>query len=163
AADLAGAHELFRRGNYDQAESYYHKIAKNTKNTPQVAEEARYYEAECLRLEGRYPKACDTYHRMLTDFPSGIHKEEAVRHMFEIGEYWLKDHDEDIRQTREKKEGKRWFVWPGPVVHFEKTKPFFDEEGRAMEALENVRTGDFRGPLSDKALFLSGSVKFFRE
>src|SRR5262249_18163785 len=35
--------------------------------------------------------------------------------------------------------------------------------GRALEALENARAGDIRGPLSDKALFLSGSVKFFRE
>src|SRR5262249_16455311 len=61
-----------------------------------------------------------------------------------------------------KKDGTRWMVLT-PVCHFEKTKPFFDEEGRAMEKLEQVRYNDITGPLADKALFLAGSVKFYRE
>src|SRR5262249_15906039 len=73
---------------------------------------------------------------------------------------------EDTRKAMEanddKKAGKTMFVWT-PIAHFEKTKPLIDEEGRAIEALEHVRLNDMTGPLADKALFLCGTVKFWRE
>ena len=52
AADLAGAHVLYRDGKFSEAERFFHRVAENTKNAPQIAEEARYYEAECLRRQG---------------------------------------------------------------------------------------------------------------
>ena len=39
AADLAGARELYRQGNYDKAESLFEIIADDTKNAVPVAEE----------------------------------------------------------------------------------------------------------------------------
>jgi outer membrane protein assembly factor BamD (BamD/ComL family) len=161
AGDLAGAKELYRQGDYSKAERIFRKIADNTKNTPPVAEEARYYQAECLRQEHRYPRAADTYNKMLTDFPSGAYREQAIQHMFEIANYWLDDTRKEMELAREKREGKRWFTWP-EVMHFEKEKPLLDEEGRAMEKLEQVHYTDITGPLADKALFLAGSVKFYR-
>jgi outer membrane protein assembly factor BamD (BamD/ComL family) len=162
AAELAGAHELYRAGELGKAEKVYHKIANNTKNPPAVAEEAMYYEAECLRRQGRYPKAADTYNEMLNKFPNGAYKDQAVHHMFEIADYWLDDTRQEMEQWKEKRDGKRWMVWP-IFAHIEKSKPFLDEEGRALEKLEQVRYNDMTGPLADKALFLAGSVKFFRE
>jgi len=161
--DLAGAHEFFRRGEYAKAEKVYHKIAENTKNTDIIAEEARYYEAECLRLQNRFPKAADTYNKMLITFPSGAHREQAIKRMYDIANYWLHDTDEEMKAKKEKQEGKRWFVMPASFVHFEKTKPLLDEEGRAIEILDNVKINDMTGPLADKALWLAGTVKFFRE
>jgi outer membrane protein assembly factor BamD (BamD/ComL family) len=67
-----------------------------------------------------------------------------------------------MEEAKELREGKRWVIWP-EVAHFEKTKPLLDEEGRALEKLEQVRYNDMTGPLADKALFLAGSVKFFRK
>jgi TolA-binding protein len=161
--DLAGAHELFRRGDYADAQKIFHHIADNTKNSDLIAEEARYYEAECLRLQEHYPKAADTYNKLLTTFPSGVHRDQALKRMFDIANYWLHDTDEEMKASREKREGKRWFVMPASFVHFEKTKPLLDEEGRAVEILDNVKLNDVTGPLADKALFLAGSVKFYRE
>ena len=158
--DLAGAHELFRRGEYSKAERVYHHIAENTKNTDVTAEEARYYEAECLRLQNKYPKAADTYNKMLTTFPSGAHREQALKRMYDIANYWLHDTDEEMKS---KQDGKHWFVVPASFVHFDKTKPLLDEEGRAIQILDNVKINDMTGPLADKALWLSGTVKFFRE
>jgi outer membrane protein assembly factor BamD (BamD/ComL family) len=66
-----------------------------------------------------------------------------------------------MREDREKKEGKRWMVSP-IFLTFDRTKPFLDREGRAIEKLEQVRYHDVGGPLADKALFLCGCVKFFR-
>jgi outer membrane protein assembly factor BamD (BamD/ComL family) len=161
-ADLAAAHAEYRQGAYKTAERLYHKIADNTKNPVLIAEEARYYEAECLRLQERYPKAADTYARLLLDFPSGTHRDLACQRMFDIADGWLEDTRQEMEQFQEKKEGKRWIVWPS-LVHLEKTKPLIDEEGRAEEKLEQVVYNDITGPLADKALWLLGSVKFYRE
>src|SRR5260370_14992850 len=80
--DLAGAKELFRQGEYAKAEKLFHRIAEDTHNATQIAEEARYYEAECLRLQGNLPRAADTYTRMLNDFQSAAFREQAVPHSF---------------------------------------------------------------------------------
>jgi outer membrane protein assembly factor BamD (BamD/ComL family) len=161
AADLAGAHELFRQSDYAKAEKVYHKIAENKHNSPQVAEEARYYEAECLRLQRAYPKAADTYNKLLIDFPNGVHREEAVEHKFEIANYWLDDTRSEIERNRQKKEN--WMIMPASFVHLDREKPLLDEEGRALEQLDQVTMNDFNGRRADEALFLAGSVKFYRE
>jgi outer membrane protein assembly factor BamD (BamD/ComL family) len=161
AAELAGAHELYRDGKYSDAQRIFHKVAENKKTPPTIAEEARYYEAESLRRQRAYPKAADTYNRMLNDFPSGAYREQAIQHMFEIADRWLDDTRTEMTQKNEVREGKRWFIWPD-WFHFEKDKPFLDEEGRAVEKLEQVRYNDMTGPLADRALFLEGSVKMFR-
>jgi outer membrane protein assembly factor BamD (BamD/ComL family) len=160
--DLAGAKELFRQAEYAKAEKIFHSLAEDTHNVAALAEEARYNEAECLRLQGNLPRAADTYARMLKDFQSGAYREQAVQHLFEIANLWLDDTRQEMVETREKREGKRTVVWPH-FVHFDKASPFLDKEGRAIEALEQVRYNDMTGPLADKALFLSASVKFFNE
>ena len=52
------------------AAKVFHSIADNKKNSPAIAEEARFYEADCHRREGNYTKAADTYSQLLNDFPS---------------------------------------------------------------------------------------------
>src|SRR5207249_4499250 len=80
----------------------------------------------------------------------------------DIANAWLGDTRTEMAEYREKREGKRTFVIVQPV-HFEKKKPLVDEEGRALQALEWVHLNDITGPLADKALFLAGGVKFYRE
>jgi outer membrane protein assembly factor BamD (BamD/ComL family) len=162
AEQLNVAHEIYRGGNYDAAQTAFHKIAENTRNSPLVAEEARFYEAECLYKLDKLPKSCDTYHKMLVDFPSGAYRDQAVRRMFDIANYWLEDTRTEMAEYREKREGKRTMVVPA-VFHTEKKKPLLDEEGRAVQALDQVHLNDVTGPLADKALFLAGGVKFYRE
>ncbi len=162
AEQLAGAKELYRTGNFERAEEVFHYLGDNKKLPPSLAEEAMFYEAECLRHQERYPKAADTYHKTLNNFPSGAYREQCCQRLFDIANYWLEDTRTEMRETTEQKEGKRWVAWV-PVAHWEKSKPLFDEEGRAVEALEWVEVNDISGPLADKSLFLAGSVKFYRE
>jgi outer membrane protein assembly factor BamD (BamD/ComL family) len=162
AADLAGAHELYRRGDYSAARRLFRSIADNEHNPPAIAEEARYYQAECLRQEGYYPDAADYYVKMLNDFPSGSYREQALQHVFDVANYWLDDTRKEMRQAKERSDGKRWFV-DQHFFNWDKSKPTLDEEGHAIEKLEQVRYNDMTGPLADKALFLMGSVKFFNE
>jgi outer membrane protein assembly factor BamD (BamD/ComL family) len=158
--DLAGGHELYRLGDYTKAEAVFHYIAELKKSPPSIAEEARFYEAECLRRQERYPKAADTYHKTLIDWPSGSYREQCCQRLFDISNYWLEDTRAEMKAHDAGKE--HWYSWM-PVAHWEREKPLFDEEGRAVEALEWVHVNDITGPLADKSLFLAGSVMFFRE
>jgi outer membrane protein assembly factor BamD (BamD/ComL family) len=159
-ARLAGARELYRQGEYAKAESLYRRLAENQRNPEAVVQEARFYEAECLRLQGYYPKAADVYMDLMSKHPRNPYREQCVQRTFDIANYWLDDTREEMREAREAKDGKRWVVWPR-FVSFERTKPLLDREGRAIEKLEQVRYNDITGPLADRALFLAGSVKFY--
>jgi outer membrane protein assembly factor BamD (BamD/ComL family) len=162
APEMGGAKELFRRAEYAKAEKVFHRIANDTQNSTQIAEEATYYEAESLRLQGRYPKAGDTYSKLLKEFPSGQFRDQANQRLFDIANYWLDDTRGEMEAYKEKKAGKRWLVMPASYVHWDKTKPLLDEEGWAVQKLEEIQI-DIRSPLADKALFYLGGVKFYRK
>ena len=147
-AMLAGAREYFRLNKYAEAAALYSRVADNKKNPISAVAEARYYEAECYRLQGMYPRAADIYVDLLNKFPQNPYREQAVQHMFDIANYWLDDTRAEMREAKEKQDGKRWFVWPR-FFTWDKTKPFVDEKGRAMEKLEQVRYNDINGPLAD--------------
>ncbi|MGH7224161.1 MAG: tetratricopeptide repeat protein, partial [Gemmataceae bacterium] len=129
-AELAGAREYYRREDYVNAEKLYHRVANNDKNAATLIQEAIYYEAECLRLQGKLPDAADTYAKLLKTYMSNPYKDLATRHIYDIANYWLQDTWEEIRESKERREGKRWIVWPR-FVNFDKRKPFIDREGRA--------------------------------
>jgi len=164
-AKLAGAQELFRRGEYSAAGDLFHSIADKVKKAPEsVVLEATFYEAECYRLQGRYVKSADTYMKLIKQWPSNPYNEVAAQHLFEIANYWLDDTRTAMKEAREAKDHTHWFTTPR-YFHIDKSKPFADEEGQAIDKLEQVHFIDYRGNLGlgDKALFLCGSVKFFNE
>lgn len=162
-ADLAGAHEYYRREEYAKAERLYHRIGNYEKNPTSIIAEALYYEAECLRLQGNLPKAADVYAEMLKKQNASPYRDLALQHIYEIASYWLQDTWEELREKQEQREGKRWVVWPR-FISFDNRKPFLDREGRATERLKDVWTFEGKGgPYADKALSLCGYVAWFKE
>jgi outer membrane protein assembly factor BamD (BamD/ComL family) len=162
-AELAGAREFYRQEDYARAEKLYHHVANNEKNPVSAVQEALYYEAECLRLQGELPKAADVYADLLKKFAMNPYRDLAVQHIYEIANFWLQDTWQEVRESQEKREGKRWFVTPR-FVSFEKRKPFLDREGRAMERLKDVAIYEGKGgAYADKALYLCGYVDWFNE
>jgi outer membrane protein assembly factor BamD (BamD/ComL family) len=159
-ARLAGARDLFRRAEYAKAQVLYHAVANETKAQPVAVQEGLFFEAECLRLQGIYPRAADTYNDLLSKFSNTPYRDQAVQHMFDIANYWLEDTRKDMKDWEEYKENKRWFFWPR-FANWDKSKPILDEEGRAVEKLEQVHLNDIGGPLADQALFYAGSVKMY--
>jgi tetratricopeptide (TPR) repeat protein len=159
--DMAGAHEFFRQEQYEKAQLLFHHLA-DEKNPPAVFQEARFYEAECYRMQGMYPKAADTYADLMKKFRNNPYRDVCNQRMFDIACFWLEDTWAQMREEEEKRQGDRWFVQPR-FVSFEKKKPLVDREGRALEVLDQVRFNDMSGPLADRALWLSGHVKRFHE
>ena len=159
---LALADQAFEAGRYASAYDLYKGLADNTQNPADLAERARFMQAECRRVAGQYPQAVDTYHRLLKDFPTGAHRREACNRVFEICDYWLDDFRDELTARAEKGEKGvlRWRPrWPNV---FDKTKPAVVQEDRALEALERVHTHDITGPAADQALFWCGYVNFVR-
>src|SRR6185437_6860437 len=64
---------------------------------------------------------------------------------------------------KERREGKRWVVWPR-FVSTDKRKPLIDREGRAVERLKDVATYEGKGGVyADKAMYLCGYIAWFNE
>jgi hypothetical protein len=102
----------------------------------------------------------DTYHKLLQDFPTDPHRREACQRMYEVADYWLDDFRDELEKRADEKGILRWHPrWPNP---FDRSKPFLDQEGRTLQALENIHTQDVTGPMADKALFWCGYVNFVR-
>ena len=159
-ARLAGARDLYRRAEYAKAEELYHAVANDAKAGPTNIQEGLFYEAECLRMQGSYPRTADTYNDLLNKYATTPYRDQAVQHMFDIANYWLDDTRKDMEEYQEYKDGKHWFFWPH-VFNWDKTKPILDTQGRAVEKLEQVRLNDINGPLADQALFYAGSVAMY--
>src|SRR3954466_11898683 len=68
-AKLTQARELFRAQEYARAEDLFLAVADKEKNPPLAIQEAMYYRAECLRLQGHVPKAADVYVALMNKFP----------------------------------------------------------------------------------------------
>ncbi|HVS34305.1 MAG TPA: tetratricopeptide repeat protein [Gemmataceae bacterium] len=159
---LVGARDLFRRGEYATAQQLYHSVGNDSKTTPANIQEGLFYEAECLRMQGKYPAAADTYNDLLNKFANTPYRDQAVQHMFDIANYWLDDTRKDMEVWQQYKDGKQWYYWP-QVFSWDKTKPVLDEQGRAVEKLEQVRLNDINGPLADQSLFYAGSVAMYNK
>ncbi len=137
-AQLAGARDLFRRKEYAKAQLLYHAVSQNAHAPVADVQEGLFYEAECLRLQSMYPRAADTYNDLLTKFANTPYRDQAVQHMFDIANYWLDDTRQEMKEWEDYKNGKSWFFWPR-FFTWDKTKPLLDEQGRAVEKLEEVR------------------------
>jgi len=159
---LAEARRLFEAQQYEKAGVAFKELADNTANNSTLAEEARFMQAESRRMRGHYPEAVDTYHKLMTDFPTGAHRREACTRTFEIADYWMDDFRDELTARSAKGETGvlHWRPrWPHPT---DRTKPPVVQEDRAVEALEHVHTHDITGPIADKALFWCGYVNFIR-
>lgn len=157
---LATAEQQFADGHYSKAFDTFRELADNQGNPTDLAERARFMQAECRRMRGQYPEAVDTYHKLLQDFPTGPHRRESATRMYEIADYWLDDFRDELERRADQKGVLRWTPgWPNP---FDRTRPYLDQEGRTLEALERIHTQDVTGPAADKALFWCGYVNFVR-
>ncbi len=162
-AELAGAHDYYRREEYAKAEKWFHRIGNSEKNPASVVQEALYFEAECARLRGDLPKAADVYASSLNKQTYSPYRDLAIRHIYEIADFWLQDSWIQMRETKEQRDGKRWIVVPH-YVSFDKRKPFLDREGRAVERLKDVGTYEGKGgQYADKAMYLCGYIAWINE
>ncbi len=156
--ELDSAHALLRQGDPVAAEQAFRQIADQLEELNPATDEARFYQAECLRLQARYPQAARVYVQALREYPFGERRTQAIQVLYGLANYWLDDTREEIRL----RQSGSWVLPLAWVWTWNPSKPFLTQEAEAMNLLEVVTFSDPTGPLAEKALFLMGSVHFFR-
>lgn len=171
AAEYKLANEKFQAKEFKEAEKEFKAIVKKYKNDP-IKEDAQFMVAECQYEQKKYSWAQDSYDQLLIDFPSTRHLDQTTKRLFSIARYWLQEPSivtgNDIQQVNleepgaekpeipsdGKKRESRWALVPNL---FDRSRPVFDTENRALEALKSIWLHDPTGPLADDSLMLTAS------
>lgn len=169
------AQATFDAGDYPTAAKAFKKVAKQYKDFP-VREDALFMKAEAEFAQQKYSWAQDSYGTLLADFPSTQYMDRVTRRLFTISRTWL-DFPEvvtsgDIQpvnfenpkstprpETEDDANKSVPLTKRVPILpnFTDRTRPLFDTNGRALEALKAIWLNDPTGPLADDALMLSAS------
>lgn len=171
------AEAAFKAGKFRQAEKQAKAIARKYKKSP-VREDALFLIAEAQFRQKKYSWAQDSYDRLVKDFPSTRYLETRNKRLFTIARYWLQDPsyvtEDDVKLTGfsedrpkarmkvEKAKRRKSSYDPSRAIPifpnvWDRTRPVFDTEGRALQALRSIWTHDPTGSLADDALMLTAS------
>ena len=169
AQELDTAKQLKADGKLAEAEASFKQIAKTYKDTP-AEEEALFLRAECLFESKKYPKAQDGYDELFQRFPGSRFTETSTRRLFHIAQIWMKEpvvvagHDVQPVSFEERGVPQSEVTLPPPPSQpallpnvFDRSRPVFDTEGRALQALKSIWLHDPVGALADDALMLTAS------
>jgi outer membrane protein assembly factor BamD (BamD/ComL family) len=138
-----------------------------------VHEDALFMTAECQFAQRRYSWAQDSYAALLEKYPSSRHLDDVTWRLFQIARYWLgvpnaseTQTETELQLVSHESDGESSVVieevggaagWPLLPNLFDRTRPVFDTEGRAIQALETIWQHDATGPLADDALMLQAT------
>ena len=168
---VLAAQERFDQKDYAGAKKIYKSVAKKFKESS-VGEQAQFGLAECLYAMGDLPDAKDAYDQLFVDYPSTRYVEPATRRLFSIARRWMEISDpvakSEIRQVSQQGEvdpsadseaatddwSLRYRLLPNLR---DKSRPVFDTQGRALQALKAIWLNDPTGPLADDALMLTAT------
>ena len=165
--ELDKAKAVFDEKKYALAEPMFRKIAKKYKDKP-IEEDAMFYIAECQYNLEQYPRAQDSYDELLNKYTSTRYIDQIPRRLFHIAKTWLNSPQpaKEVEQVEfvqdaedkpvQKEPLKPYLATLAPNVT-DKTRPLFDPEGRALQALKSIWLKDPTGPLADDALMMSAT------
>lgn len=172
AKELEAALAELKAGKTWTGERHLKKIVKTYRESP-VAEEAQFQLAESQFNRQRYSLAQDSYDELVKQFPSTRYLDQVTRRMFTIGRTWLQFPEivtsNDVQQVNFENPKATPPPEPGPrsadptriipiLPNFvNRSRPVFDTEGRALQALKSIWLNDPTGPLADDALMLTAS------
>ena len=164
-ADLEVGKVFIVDKKFADGEKTFRKVADDKKCPEQLREEARFLQAECLRLQKYYRAAEETYSQLFVEHPTTQFTERADRGLFEIATYWLEPTRKQMEEYEEQREGKRWLVAPVSFFHFGSDMPLMDVEGHATRVLEaiSIREKMLHTALGEQVLHYLGTLRFFRE
>jgi len=138
--------QLFDARQYDEAAKQFATAAARWPNSP-LEEDALFMLAECYFFSDQYPKAEETYEKLLKKYQYSRYVDKAVARQFAIGRYWEQFHAAEPH-------------WPITPNLTDKSRPLFDTWGHALKSYEHVRLNDPTGPLADDSLMASATAYF---
>lgn len=149
---ISEAGVLYSRRQYSLAFKVLHHLAERS-NSFEVAEEARFLEAEYLFCQQHYASAAEVYCQYLTDFPGGTHRQHARNRMLHIADFWLDATRSDLREGCEVSSGVEALF---ALVDVKVPRPLWTKRHRALDILEQVVYMDLSEPPSLEAARKAG-------
>ncbi len=158
----------FDRGDYDTAISRCREAAEKLSGSS-LGEEALYLLAESYYAQQKFPRAQDHYQELFADYPSTRFVEPVTGRLYDIATRWLQipqqKPESDIRQVSAQLELPAEPEKPAdPTLRYrilpnfhDRSRPVFDTQGRALQALKAIWMNDPTGPLADDALMLTAN------
>ncbi|MBD3675024.1 MAG: outer membrane protein assembly factor BamD [Planctomycetaceae bacterium] len=167
------AEQIYEKRDWETAEDELKRIVKKYEDYA-VKEDALFLLGELYYQTKRYPEATDAFAELSNDFPSTRHQRKVSSRMFTIAGIWLDFPDvvstTDIQLASNLDKATKMSVpehkrdsWdPTLAVPFlpnfhDSTRPAFDTEGRALEALKSIWLNDPTSELADDALMMTAS------
>ncbi len=131
---------------FDEAATHFGKAADRWPDSA-MEEDSMFLQAESYFFADRYSKANDEFGELLKKYPNTRYLNRSTARQFSIARYW---------QEMDKAHP-HWPLTPNLV---DKTRPLFDTGGHAINAYDNVRVNDPRGPLADGAIMAVANTYF---
>lgn len=136
-----------------------------------IEEDALFMVAQSQFAQEKYSWAQDSYGSLLEKYPSTRHLDSVTRRLFHIAQVWLEvpvaapgendvelvSHQPDGTETPNIEVRSGPGSWPVTPNLVDRTRPLFDTDGRALQALEAIWRHDAAGPLADDALMLQAT------
>ena len=167
--ELEAAIKQYENGSKRSAVKKFASISKRYNETA-TGEEAQFRYATAMYNANVFAKAQDAYTELLTDYPSTRYMDDATKRLFRISRYWLdqtggKPSGEILQASaeeeapaapprRSKDPTLRVPLLPNVI---DKTRPVFDTQGRALQALRTIWLSDPTGKLADDAMMMTAS------
>lgn len=169
-ARVDAATAKFEQGNYRAAAKEFKSAARKYKDSS-IGEEAQYRLGEAKFAMGDLPGAQDAFDQLFADYPSTRYVEPATRRLFAIAKHWLEVSDPVAKSEIRQVSGEKVMEDSAParpprdptlrvrlLPNFhDGSRPVFDTQGRALEALKAIWLNDPTGPLADDALMLTAT------
>lgn len=167
AAELEQARALYEAKQYEEARKEFKKIKKKYKDKP-IEEDAMFMMAECDFEMKKYPAAQDGYDELFKKHNSTRYTDQMTKRMFKIAQTWLNfpkpASDLELAQysTPDVNRGQTigeavTYTFPLTPNLFDRSRPVFDTQGRAIQALTTIWLHDSTGPLADDALMMAAT------
>lgn len=146
---FAEGEKLFQEKKYKEAAAKFATAADRWPDSL-LEEDAMFMQAESYFFSDKYSSAHDTYANLLKKYDNSRYLDTAVKREFTMGRYWEQMHDKSPH-------------WPVTPNLTDKTLPWFDTYGHAIDCYRFVFTHDPTGPLADDAVMATARSHFMRE
>jgi outer membrane protein assembly factor BamD (BamD/ComL family) len=172
------AEALMKEKKYKEAEKVFWKeVAEKYKDYP-IREDAIFMSGECYYFQELFADADDQYGLVIKEYSTTRHLEEISKRRFTIARLWLGfppdktgivtasqvqpvNFDDPSSTPPPKADYKEpsGITYTVPILpnFTDRTRPYFDTTGRALDALKAIWLNDPTGPLADQAIMLSAS------
>lgn len=146
---LREGEDLFAAGNYPLAAARFKSAARKWPDST-IKEDALFMLGECQFFLDQYPRANDTYSKLLKKYTNSRHLDRIVYRQFNIARYW--------QELERAKPGR--FLTPNLT---DRSRPWFDADGNAQATYLAVWQQDSTGPLADDALMATANAYFVKD